>query len=137
MNDLPKASEIKANAERFVSNISSGFGDSVSDILDFSPESLKFIEKILKGWCEKGSDPSTTILFAVGCYVGETIVRDIGGIWVDSEDGAPVISLEGVNGPIVINPIDKVFKAYDGKDFKSVSMLHVVALQVKKGEFPT
>lgn len=81
--------------------------------LDYSPESLKDVDKILLRFHEDGmrvryiADP----LFCIGCYVGEVMCRRLGARWVDPPNQMmgmfPVVLIGSDNYSA---PISKVYK---------------------------
>jgi hypothetical protein len=85
--------------------------------LDYSPESLEQVDEIVEGFRQEGqsSQSISGTLFFFGCYVGEVLVRNAGGVWRNSQE-TPMKSLAG--SPIVVelpdgticNPVGKVFK---------------------------
>jgi hypothetical protein len=52
--------------------------------LDFSPGSLEAADALVESLREEGLDgeAAAEILFVLGCYVGEVMVRGLGGAWV-------------------------------------------------------
>jgi hypothetical protein len=52
--------------------------------LDFSPESLEVADSQIDGLREEGIDGegAAEALFVLGCYLGEVMVRHLGGAWV-------------------------------------------------------
>ncbi|MBY0550097.1 MAG: hypothetical protein K2W95_22670 [Candidatus Obscuribacterales bacterium] len=91
----------------------------VDDIdLDFSPESLEYLDQIVSSWREEENpdlDQIASVLFTFGCYVGEVFVRNAGAKWVvgsEGEGGMFPIHLTLENGT-VCRPIDKVFRMLD------------------------
>jgi hypothetical protein len=52
--------------------------------LDFSPESLERVDAHVDSLREEGIDAegASETLFVLGCYLGEVIVRHLGGAWV-------------------------------------------------------
>jgi hypothetical protein len=88
-------------------------------VLDYSPESLAVIDRIIQGFLRDGckeSDVRETI-FCFGCYAGEVVVRSNQGRWCEAKVVLPenllklfpfmVVQLP--NGQ-VLNPIAKAFK---------------------------
>lgn len=104
--------------------------------LDFSPESLSWVEsqldKFAADGCGEGEIAAT--LFCFGCYVGEVLVRSLGGHWERTEDSP----LKGLAAwPLVTmmksgdgwNPIGKVFKRFNEGESESL----VYFLDVARG----
>ena len=52
--------------------------------LDFSPESLDLVDSLVESLREEGLDGegAAETLFVLGCYLGEVMVRRLGGAWV-------------------------------------------------------
>ncbi len=52
--------------------------------LDFTPESLELADSLVESLREDGLDAEGAAekLFVVGCYLGEVMVRRLGGTWV-------------------------------------------------------
>jgi hypothetical protein len=89
-------------------------------VLDYSPDSLMDVDRILGGFHDDGVSTETvaSTLFCFGCYVGEVFVRNAGAVWRLADE----TSMAGLAGfPLVIetgpqtfaNPIGKVFKRVD------------------------
>ncbi|HEV7184363.1 MAG: hypothetical protein ACHP7F_06175 [Actinomycetales bacterium] len=82
--------------------------------LDYSVESLEWVDSKLGSFSSEGSDVVAETIFAAGCYVGEVLVRQHAYSWTDFDEkvsgmfGFPV----GVVGPDGnhSNPIGKAFK---------------------------
>jgi hypothetical protein len=55
-------------------------------VLDFSPESLELADSLVDSLREEGLDAEGAAerLFVVGCYLGEVMVRRLGGSWVST-----------------------------------------------------
>ncbi len=86
--------------------------------LDFTPESLTRVETIFDSLREEGckANEVTGFLTALGCYLGEVIVRNIGGVWRPTVDTVMATSTDNVvvielTPPgIVLNPLGKAYK---------------------------
>ncbi len=84
--------------------------------LDFSPESLELADSLVDSLREEGLDGEGAAekLFVIGCYVGEVMVRRLGGAWVSTSRS----SLRGVSPwPMVValpdgSAWDAIGKAY-------------------------
>ncbi len=91
--------------------------------LDFSIESIDSIDNII-GYIS-GTDDQEKLEFIynrlihIGCSVGEVIIRNFGGMWMDTTDKFDLplgIKGTGSKGNIYTNPIGKVIKRYkEGK----------------------
>jgi hypothetical protein len=110
--------------------------------LDYSPESLKQVDRILgKFHADKlTANQIGSTIFSFGCYVGEILVRQNSGKWKMpkqsllakfglGESNMMVIELPNGN---VWNPIGKAFKLLENGEADSVSYFYAVA--VKNGD---
>ncbi|OQR59712.1 hypothetical protein B6E66_34070 [Streptomyces maremycinicus] len=91
-------------------------------LADFSPASLHGIEQFMSDHSNQGTpaeggllttDPATR-LFALGCYLGETLRHALGGSWEaddDSPHSAIDIRLRLPDGPILW-PVQRMIKRY-------------------------
>lgn len=102
----------------------------VDDIdLDFSPESLEYLDQIVESWRNEEHpdlDQIASVLFTFGCYVGEVFVRNAGAKWVSGSEGQggmfPIhLTLE--NGTLC-RPIDKVFRMLDDASEGGISYFY-------------
>jgi hypothetical protein len=102
--------------------------------LDFSPESLSWVESQLDKFVADGcgEDDIAATLFCFGCYVGEVLIRSLGGHWERTEDS----SMAGLaDWPLVTmmengdgwNPIGKVFKRFNEGQPESIVYFFDVA----------
>jgi hypothetical protein len=97
-------------------------------VLDYSPNSLKSIDKIVLNLRRDGLKPEEIpgILFILGAYVGEVIVRHIPGAqWSEppkeaQAGGLTVIGVTTKDG-IFWNPVGKVHKLLMNGEVDSVS----------------
>jgi len=106
--------------------------------LDYSPQSLADVDRILgKFHADKlRADQIGETVFSFGCYVGEVLVRHLGGSWTMPVQG--FLSRLGLGGSnmmvvrmpngIVWNPIGKAFKLLENGKEDSVSYLYDVAV---------
>lgn len=106
--------------------------------LDYSPQSLAEVDRILgKFHAQKlRADQIGETVFTFGCYVGEVLVRHLGGSWVMPERGfwarlglgnSNMMVVQMPNG-IVWNPIGKAFKLLENGKEDSVSYFYDVAV---------
>lgn len=102
--------------------------------LDYGPESLRLVDRQLGKFNSEGlsSHQIASTLFCFGCYVGEVLIRNLGGRWADLEnspmshfDGPPIVVV--MNDGACWNPIGKVFKRVDDGEGESVEYLYRVA----------
>jgi hypothetical protein len=89
--------------------------------LDFSPASLEVADSLVESLREEGLDGegAAEALFVVGCYLGEVMVRGLGGAWVPTARS----SLRGVSPwPMVVALADG--SAWDaiGKAYKRLEL---------------
>ena len=85
--------------------------------LDYSPASLEAVDRQIESLREEGltAEDAAEALFVFGCYVGQVMVRHLGGRWVDTAQS----SLKNVSPwPMVVvlprgstwDPIGKAYK---------------------------
>ncbi|WP_244895922.1 hypothetical protein [Mycobacterium asiaticum] len=85
--------------------------------LDYSPDSLEYVDAMLEVFREPGSDVMAESIFLFGCYIGEVLVRNAGYVWVDTPDhlaqhlGTLTVYHPGTGAHA--NPISKAFKRVD------------------------
>jgi hypothetical protein len=104
------------NAARFAADIVALAAEVSGAELDYMPDSLTAVDDILEGFRTEGvtSDQVAATLFGFGCYVGEVLARNGGGIWRKATDrevglfGFPLV-IE-MPSKRVCNPIGKAFK---------------------------
>jgi len=102
--------------------------------LDYSPESLSAVDDQLEKFANEGvtSDDVAETLFYFGCYVGEVMVRHLGGYWQATSESRMA---QLTPWPMVIvlpngdhwNPIGKVFKRIDEDEGESAAYMYEVA----------
>ncbi len=85
--------------------------------LDFTVESLKEIDRFF----DEQNTPDGIIsknrgqiLFAIGCYVGEVIIRNFGGVWLtdDSDPYGEVNISVQTNSGTIMQPVQRCMKRY-------------------------
>ncbi len=89
--------------------------------LDFSPGSLELVDSLIDSLREEGIDGegASETLFVLGCYLGEVMVRHLGGAWVPTARSP----LRGVSPwPMVVALPDR--SAWDaiGKTYKRLEL---------------
>lgn len=95
--------------------------------LDFSPESIDELE----GFIAKNFDPpgsryvGNSLVAGVGCYLGEAIVRTVGGHW--NEQGRAEIN--GVGEIQAIFPLQKALKRFKNGPVDSLSHYYSTILK--------
>jgi hypothetical protein len=106
--------------------------------LDYSPQSLAEVDRIIgKFHAQKmRADQIGETVFSFGCYVGEVLVRNLGGTWKNPERsflsrlglGNSNMMVVGMPNGIVWNPIGKTFKLLENGKEDSVSYFYDVAV---------
>lgn len=87
------------------------------DALDYSPGSLEDLDQEIESLREEGlgGEDVAEVLFVFGCYLGEVMVRELGGRWA----ATPLSSLRSISPwPMVVvledgsawDPIGKAYK---------------------------
>ncbi|NGO14207.1 hypothetical protein G5C60_43105 [Streptomyces sp. HC44] len=99
--------------------------------LDYSVDSLRVVDFIVDGLRKSGRDRAAVahVLFGLGVYTGEVLVRRAGATWVEFDDaqrelfGQPV----GVRMPDgrVWNPLGKVVKRFEVGERESVRTFYL------------
>lgn len=92
---------------------------------DYSLESMKEIDRFIDEQSGEGGLISRNrgqILFALGSYVGETVIRLYGGKWhADDSDPQGEINVSAeLSGETVIFPVQRVIKRYQNGSEDSV-----------------
>ena len=100
--------------------------------LDYSPESLKAVDRILLKLHDEGNSPQSIqkTIITFGCYVGEVMVRNLGYKWdLPSEKeravGFSMIGVRDKKGGFS-NPIGKVYKRVQSGQEDSVAFFYEV-----------
>ncbi len=100
--------------------------------LDYSPESLKAVDRILLNLHNQGVSPQSIqkTVISLGCYVGEVMVRNLGYKWdLPSETeravGFSMIGVRDKKGGFS-NPIGKVYKRVQNGQEDSVVFFYAV-----------
>lgn len=89
---------------------------------DYSLESLQEVDRfIVEQKSENGflgGENSGYILFALGCYVGDVLIKENSGTWiVDASDPTPGINVSAKLGSgVTIWPVQRVMKAYSDSE---------------------
>ena len=105
-------------------------------VLDYSPQSLAVIDRIIQSFRDEGSTESDVkeTIFSFGCYAGEVLVRATQGRWCESKDVMPAdvakifpfMVVQLPNGK-VWNPIAKAFKQLANGSEDSLEYFYQVA----------
>jgi hypothetical protein len=91
--------------------------------LDYSPASLKELDTIVDDLRrDQRFEALQTLLFSMGCYVGEVLVRHAGGRWRSTEElgmgkvASSPVAIEMPDGR-GCNPVGRVYKRFQkGRD---------------------
>jgi hypothetical protein len=89
--------------------------------LDFSPASLELVDSEIESLREEGIDGegASEVLFVLGCYLGEVMVRHLGGAWVPTARSP----LRGVSPwPMVVALADRTAWDAIGKAYKRLEL---------------
>ncbi|WP_325176265.1 hypothetical protein [Streptomyces liliifuscus] len=99
--------------------------------LDYSVESLRVVDFIVDGLRKSGRDRTAVghVLFGLGVYAGEVLVRRAGAVWVEFDEeqrelfGRPV----GVRMPDgrLWNPLGKVVKRFEAGERESLRTFYL------------
>ncbi|MFJ3672478.1 hypothetical protein ACIPSE_39075 [Streptomyces sp. NPDC090106] len=102
------------NAPRHATAIVATAADISGAELDYSPESVVLVEDIVDGFRAEGvtGEDMAESLVAFGCYLGEVLIRHVGGVW------RPAPTAHPATVPVVVelpdareyHPIDWVFR---------------------------
>jgi hypothetical protein len=117
-------------AEQFVSAVKNN--DKIE--LDYSVDTLKFVDKFLQRFSDEGltvNDFAETI-FVAGSYVGQVMINNNNGVWISQDevklsDGVSMmpIVVKLTNGNIA-DPIAKAFKRFHYGDTENVEYFYQV-----------
>lgn len=101
--------------------------------LDYSVESLQRLDQFISEHFDGNSSQEVgeTLLLRVGSYLGEVIIRHLGGHW--NEDGRPEVNEVGLLD--VIYPLEKAQKRFqNGKEDSLAWYYHSIAKQAYEAE---
>ena len=104
--------------------------------VDFTLESMKEIDRFFDEQNKPDgilSKNRGTILFSIGCYIGETIIRNFGGSWIaDDNDpqGEINIAVKTSDGTLLF-PVQRCMKRYQNGMEDSI-YAYVYALKISK-----
>ena len=75
--------------------------------LDYSASSLPIVEAVLEGFHSNKEevDINAVMIFGIGCYIGEVLVKKCGGKWLNARD---------INSPVRVNSMLIVIKLPSG-----------------------
>jgi hypothetical protein len=99
--------------------------------LDYSAASLEDVDRIIEGFRQEGLsvEQIADTLFGFGCYVGEVVIRNLGGQW-KAGDGVGVAVFDESDLLVELaernacNPIGKVFKRFENGEADSVVLFY-------------
>ncbi|WP_241010748.1 hypothetical protein [Mycobacterium camsae] len=98
--------------------------------LDYKPESLRHVDRILDGFREPGSNAVAESIFVFGCYLGEVMVRNAGYEWVDTPPDLAkqlgMLTVYRASTRAHASPIWKAFKRVDNGESDSVTYFYHV-----------
>jgi hypothetical protein len=102
--------------------------------LDYSPASLKELDKIVDDLRrDQRFEAVQTLLFSMGCYVGEVLVRNAGGRWRTTEElgmgrvASSPIAVEMPDGR-GYNPVARVYRRFQkGREDSLTAFYQAVA----------
>lgn len=103
--------------------------------LDYSPASLKHVDRILGKFHNEGLKPEqiSETIFCFGCYVGEVLIRSNGGAWkmpfeTDLPEGLreSTVMLVELDKGNVTNPIGKAYKRVESGEGDSLEYFYYV-----------
>jgi len=109
--------------------------------LDYSPKSLADLNKIIIEFSKIGLTEAQIgpALNMFGLYLGEVIIRNIGGRWTETEEEtAPLLLVfenigECHTQDIYLNPIGKVFQFFKNIDKEPIPDFFELALKAYRG----
>jgi hypothetical protein len=111
--------------------------------LDYSPASLKELDTVVDDLRrDQRFEAVQTLLFSMGCYVGEVLVRHAGGRWRTTEEigmgkvaSSPIaVEMPGGRG---CNPIARVYRRFQkGREDSLAAFYRAVTAPAPSGEPP-
>ena len=100
--------------------------DSYGIELDYSPATLNHLEAFLETQFHPGSaDDNAALIVAMGCYVGEVIIRTHGGHWSADEEHfhSPAVVIEG-KLQVRTFPVSRVWKRFEYGNKQSLEIYY-------------
>ena len=104
--------------------------------VDFTVESMKEIDRFFDEQNKPDgilSKNRGTILFSIGCYIGETIIKHFGGFWITDDNdpqGEMNIAVKTADGTLLF-PVQRCMKQYQNGMEDSI-YAYVYVLQMSK-----
>nr|WP_093655691.1 hypothetical protein [Streptomyces radiopugnans] len=80
---------MRGHVAEFVTDLTSGRAGHRLP-LDYSVDSLRIVDAVIEGMRRQGAEPAgrvAEVLFGLGGYLGEVMVRRAGAVWVDFDTG--------------------------------------------------
>ena len=103
--------------------------------LDYSPGSLKYLDSLIPSDGEVEREPPEGVILAMGCYLGETIIRHLGGRWSWEGPDAGLTQPHVQIGTQKVNVFGKVRKRFRYGESDSLAWFYqVVAAQHREVE---
>ncbi|MFI6275696.1 hypothetical protein [Streptomyces sp. NPDC050988] len=99
--------------------------------LDYSVASLRVVDFVVDGLRKSGRDRTAVghVLFGLGVYAGEVLVRRAGAVWVEFDEGQRELFGQpvGVRMPDgrVWNPLGKVVKRFEAGERESLRTFYL------------
>ncbi|MEU5294256.1 hypothetical protein [Streptomyces umbrinus] len=99
--------------------------------LDYSVASLRVVDFVVDGLRKSGRDRAAVghVLFGLGVYAGEVLVRRAGAVWVEFDEGQRELFGQpvGVRMPDgrLWNPLDKVVKRFEAGERESLRTFYL------------
>jgi hypothetical protein len=114
--------------------------EEYEEALDFSPGSLEDLDQHIESLREQGlnGEDVAELLFVFGCYVGEVMVRQLGGQWA----ATPLSSLRAISPwPMVValadgstwDPIGKAYRRLELGDTEYLPAYYAAAAAGRPG----
>ena len=101
--------------------------------LDYSPESLKWVDGLILGLREDGQtfDDVGETVFLFGCYAGEVLARSLDGQWAEpgEKEAEAGLQMPGIRVPsgTFWNPIGKALRLLENGPTESLHYMWFVA----------
>jgi hypothetical protein len=114
--------------------------------LDYSPASLRVVNELILQWRGNGEPPDriSIVVFLLGMYLGEVIIRNVGGKWLATESLAEGIASSAGGAPFLLelpsgricNPINRALRLMlTGSDADLVSFYEWVLTELAPGQW--
>lgn len=100
--------KLKKSAE----NLAKDFENEFKIKMDFTPNSVKELDRIITEFFDPNSALAPVVAFDVGAYLGEVILRNIGGQWMPTEDPYDT-KIVGISNIAEIYPMQRTLKRWE------------------------